>query len=100
MSDPAPVLGTRTANGTVSDRKFSTAQAAASGAGAALCIGFSDWFFQCAQGNHWVWIVPNQQLIEMGAPILLLPVALWIARVFTLIGTIITNRLQKDADKA
>lgn len=94
MSDAVSV---RAREGSASDRKISTANAAATGAGASLTIGFADWFFQCFQGGHWHWAVPNQQLIEMAAPLLLLPIGLWIARVLSLIGDIITNHLQKDA---
>lgn len=83
--------------GTKADRKVSTASVVGAGAGASLAIGFTDWFFQCYQGGHWVWVAPNQQLIEMAAPIVLLPIGLWFARVVSLIGDIITNRLQKDA---
>ncbi len=83
--------------GDKSERKISTANAAATGAGAALTIGFSDWFLQCMVHGHWTWVMPNQQLIEMAAPIVLLPIGLWLSKVLGLIGTIITNHLQRDA---
>lgn len=88
---------TRSRNGSKDDRKVSTANAAATGAGASLAIGAADLMIQCYQGGHFHWVAPNQQLVEMAAPILLLPVGLWLARVLSLIGTIITNRLQRDA---
>ena len=84
--------------GSPADRKASTANAAATGAVLSLTLGIADWLFlQCLAGGHFHWAAPNQQLIEMASPIIFLPIALWIARVFSLIGDIITNRLQKDA---
>lgn len=87
----------RARSGSSADRKMTQTQAFATGAGASLAIGAADWFFQCTQGG-WHWVVPNQQMIEMGAPLVLLPLGLWVAKVLSLIGTIITNKLQKDAD--
>ena len=86
-------------SGSKSDRKISTSSAAALGAGASLAIGFTDWFFQCYSGGDWTFAPPNQQLIEMGAPIMVLPAGLWISRVMSLIGDIVINSLQRDADK-
>lgn len=83
--------------GDKTDRKMSTTTAAATGAGAALTIGFVDWLAESMRGGQWHWFVPNQQLLEMAAPILLLPVGLWFARVLSLVGEIITNHLQKEA---
>lgn len=103
MSDPATeapfIAGTRSQPGTAADRKMSTANATATGAGFGLTIGFADWFFQCFSTGHWHYVAPNQQLIEIAAPIMLLPVGLWVGRVLSLIGDIITNHLQKDAGK-
>lgn len=87
-------------SGSRSDRKMSTASATATGAAAGLTIGLADWLFlQCFATGHFHWIPPSKDLIEVAAPILLLPVGLWFGRVLSLIGDIITNRLQRDAGK-
>lgn len=84
--------------GTASDRKMSTLSALSTGAAAGVTIGLSDWFFlQCFTTGHFHWVSPSKDLIEVAAPILILPLGLWMGRVLSLIGTIITNRLQKDA---
>lgn len=84
--------------GTAADRKTSTINATATGAAAGLTIGFADWFFlQCFTTGHFHWVSPSKDLLEVAAPILILPLGLWFGRVLSLIGTIITNRLQKDA---
>lgn len=89
----------RARTGTPSDRKMSTANATATGAAAGLTIGVADWIFlQCLSTGHWHWVSPSKDLIEVAAPIMLLPIGLWVARVLSLIGDIITNRLQKDAN--
>lgn len=81
--------------GSPSDRKMSTAAATATGAAGGLAIGFVDWIVRCFQAGHI--IAPDQSFIEIAAPIIVLPMGLWVGRVFSLIGTIITNRLEKDA---
>lgn len=84
--------------GSPSDRRMSTANALATGAGVGLTIGMCDWLIlQCFAGGQFHWVAPSQNLIEVGAPILVLPVALWFGRVVTLIGQIILDHLQKDA---
>lgn len=88
----------RSGAGSRADRRITTTSAAATGAGASLAIGFTDWFFQCYQHGHFVFVAPGQQLIEMGAPLVVLPVGLWGMKVLGLIGEIITNHLQRDAD--
>lgn len=89
----------RARDGSPSDRKISTANAAATGAAAGLTIGIADWvFLQCLSTGHWHWVVPSKDLIEVAAPIILLPVGLWLAKVLSLIGDIITDHLQKDAN--
>ena len=45
MSEQTP--DQRSGNGSRADRKITTTSAAATGAGASLAIGFTDWFFQC-----------------------------------------------------
>ena len=88
----------RSKTGSPADRKIKTANALATGAGASLTIGLADWFFSgYDKTGHWHMIVPNQQLIEMAAPLIILPAGLWVARVLSLIGDIITNHLEKDA---
>lgn len=87
----------RSRAGSPADRRMSTASAAATGAGASLAIGLTDWFFTCYQHGQFVFAAPSQQLIEMGAPLVVLPAGLWVARVLGLIGQIITNYLEKDA---
>lgn len=94
MSDTAD---SRNRSGSASDRKMSTVNAVANGAAAGLTIGLSDWFFlQCFSTGHFQWVSPSKDLIEVAAPILILPLGLWFGRVFSLIGDIIVNRLQKD----
>lgn len=84
--------------GTAADRKISTVNALANGAAAGVTIGIADWFFlQCFSTGHFHWVAPSKDLIEVAAPILILPLGLWFGRVLSLIGTIITNRLQRDA---
>ena len=76
MSDPS--MDTRNKSGSPSDRKVSTAQAAATGAGAASTIGFSDWLSQCYQAGHWHGVAPTSSSSKWAHRILLLPVALWL----------------------
>lgn len=84
--------------GSPDDRKMSTAGAVSTGAAAGLVIGLCDWvFLQCYTNGHWHFAPPSASLIEVGAPILILPLGLWLGKVFELIGKIITNRLEKDA---
>lgn len=84
--------------GTAADRKTSTITALSTGAAAGVTIGLADWFFlECFSTGHFHWISPSKALIEVASPILILPLGLWLGRVLSLIGTIITNRLQRDA---
>jgi hypothetical protein len=83
--------------GSASDRKISTGTATAAGAASGFCIGMCDWLTQCMASGHWHWVAPSQSMIEVGAPIIVLPVALWLGRVLSLVGEIITNHLQKDS---
>lgn len=82
--------------GSAADRKTKTSDATKYGALIALVTGMGDWMFlQCYTGGHWHYVPPTQTLIEMAAPLILLPVALWFSNVFSIIGDIITNRLKK-----
>ena len=84
----------RQTGGSPSDRKFTTLQAIATGTAGGLTIGICDWLVQCFQAGHIV--APSQQLIEVGSPIIVLPVGLWFGRVFSLIGDIVIKKLQRD----
>lgn len=67
----------------------------------ALTTGVGDWLFlQCYTGGHWHYVPPSQTLIEMASPLILLPLVFYIVQVFSLIGDIITNRLEKAAGEA
>ncbi len=86
----------RTESGSPADRKVTTTVATATGAAAGVVIGLSDWLFiQCFVGGHWHYVPPSEGLVSTAAPIILLPVALWFANIFTIIGDIITNRLRR-----
>lgn len=88
-------------SGSAADRKITTTNAVATGAAGGLTIGFCDWLFlQCMIGGHFHFVAPSQQLIEVAAPILVLPIVLWFGNIVSLIGRIITNRLAKDAGPA
>ena len=82
--------------GSAADRKTTTGNAINYGAMLGLATGLGDWFFlQCYTGGHWHYVPPSQTLIEMAAPIILLPVGLWVANVLSIIGDIITNKLKR-----
>ena len=85
--------------GSPSDRKMSTANAVALGSGAGLALGFIDALTACYKTGHYVFVMPDQQFLEMASLSLLLPVGLWVGKVFSLIGQIVINRLQKDEGK-
>ena len=92
MRDP---MADRIRPGEASDRKLSTVGMAATGGAAGLVIGTLQWLTQCYAGGHWHWIAPSQELIGVAGPVAILPVVLWIVRVFQLIGDIITRRLER-----
>jgi hypothetical protein len=76
---------------------MSTGSATAYGAALGLVTGLGDWaLLQCYNGGHWHYVPPSQTLIEMAGPIILLPVGLWFAQVFSLIGDIVLTKLRKD----
>lgn len=97
MTETLPDTRNRS-EGSAADRKLTTQTVAAGGAGASLAIGFTQWFFQCTATGTWHWVAPSQDMIWMGAPLIILPVGLWVSNVLSLIGTIIVNRLRRDAD--
>ncbi len=82
--------------GEKTDRKVTATGMAATGGAAGLVIGLMGWLMvDCYAGGHWHWVAPSQQLIGIGGPIVVLPVALWVARVFQIVGDIITRRLER-----
>lgn len=88
----------RQRSGSKDDRKFATKDALALGGVLGLVTGASDWLvLQCYAGGTWHWVAPSKDLVEGVAYVMILPAVLWLSKVFSLIGTIITNRLQKDA---
>lgn len=86
----------RAHNGSPDDRKPSPKVSITMGAMLALATGFADWvFLQCYTGGQWHYVPPSQTLIEMAGPIILAPLLFYVVQVFSLIGDIIINRLEK-----
>ena len=85
--------------GSPADRKMSTANALALGSGAGLALGFIDALGACYKTGHFVFVMPDQQFLEMASLSIILPIGLWIGKVFSLIGQLVINRLQKDEGK-
>lgn len=83
--------------GSAADRKMSPAGATAYGAILGLVTGSADWLIlNCYAGGQWHYVPPSQQLIEVAAPIVFLPAALWFGQVFSIIGDIIIRKLRKN----
>lgn len=96
----------RTRDGSPDDRKPSTANAVSYGALLGLVTGAADWLIlDCYAGGHWAgghwagghwhYVPPSQQLIEVAAPIVFLPAALWMGQAFSVIADIIMRRLKR-----
>jgi hypothetical protein len=94
MSDETPISGRQ---GSAVDRKPSPTNAVASGAGIGLVIALTDYAIKSYTGGHWHYVIPDDALIELASPIIILPFAQFCLRVFQLIGRIITNHLEKEA---
>ncbi len=95
MSD---VSDRRTHDGTPADAKFGTKDALALGGVLGAITGGADWLIlQCYSTGTFHWALPSKDLIEGVSYVILLPVFLWLGKFFSLIGDIITNRLQRDA---
>ena len=89
----------RTRDGTRDDAKFGTKDALALGGVLGLATGGVDWLvLQCFATGHFHWVLPTKDLLEGVAYTIVLPVGLWFGKFFSLIGDIITDRLQR-ADK-
>lgn len=87
----------RAQSGTAADRKPSATNATAYGALLGLVTGGADWLIlNCYAGGHWHYVPPSPQLIEVAAPMVFLPCALWLVQVFSTIGDIILKKLQRN----
>lgn len=93
MDDPAADIERP---GTAADRKTNTSNATAYGAAIGLTIGAADWLIlQCFAGGQWHWVAPSTNLIEVAAPIILLPCGVWMGKVISILGDIIIRKLQR-----
>lgn len=86
-------IGTRVENGTAADRKPSQLQRTGSGGVLGLVIGLADWGIRCSSVGHY--LPPDNALVEIGGSIVGVPFALWLGDIFTTLGDIITERLNK-----
>lgn len=83
----------RNASGSAEDRKPSQLQRTGSGGLLGLVIGLADWGIRCQAAGHYQ--PPDNALVEIGGSIVGVPFALWLGDVFSTIGGIITDRLDR-----
>lgn len=88
------------AGGSAADRKTSLAVSGSIGGAAALVVGASDWLIlSCYQNGHFHYVPPPKTLVEMGAMILVFPVAHFVGRCATLIARKILKSLGDNGEE-
>lgn len=84
--------------GTAADRKMPLTTSLSTGAAVGAVIGLSDWLLQCYATGNFQYVAPPKALVEVVAPLTLLPVIHFGARVATLLARKILDALGDGED--